>query len=41
VVVCESAKEDVFSNNSSLEEKLEVIKRAKYGVAHVTYLKLK
>ena len=41
VVVCESVGEDVFSNNSSLEEKLEVIKRGKYGVAHVTYLKLK
>ena len=38
-VVCESAEEDIFENHPDLAEKFEIIKRAKYGVAHITILK--
>ncbi len=41
VVVCESAEEDIFENNPALAESFEIIKKAKYGVAHMTLLKLK
>ena len=40
LVVCESAEEDVFGK-SGLEEKFEVIKKAKYGVANITLLRFK
>ena len=39
-VVCESAEEDVFGK-SGMEEKFEIIKQKKYGVAYITLLKLK
>jgi 16S rRNA (guanine966-N2)-methyltransferase len=39
IVVCESAEEDVFENNPDLAAKFEIIKRAKYGVAHITIVK--
>ncbi len=39
IVVCESEEEDIFESDSSLAEKFEVIKRAKYGVAHITIIK--
>ncbi len=41
IIVCESAEENVFENAPALSEQFEVIKRAKYGVAHITLLKLK
>lgn len=41
VIVCESEEEDIFESRSDLAEKFEVLKRAKYGMAHVTLLKLK
>lgn len=39
IVVCESAEENIFENHTALAEKFEIIKRAKYGVAHVTIVK--
>ncbi len=41
IVVCESAEENIFENAPLLEEEFEVTRRAKYGAAHVTVLKLK
>jgi 16S rRNA G966 N2-methylase RsmD len=38
-VVCESEESDIFENNSELKEKFEVLRCAKYGMAHVTVLK--
>ena len=40
LVVCESAEEDVFGK-SGVEENFEIVKKAKYGVAHVTLLRYK
>ena len=40
-VVCESRNEDVFLDNETLGSRFEIIRRAKYGIAHVTLLKLK
>ena len=40
IIVCESEEENVFDGDPDLSDKFEVIKRAKYGVAHVTLLKL-
>ncbi len=40
IIVCESEEEDIFENHSDLAEKFEVVRRAKYGMAHVTLLKL-
>ena len=39
IVVCESEESDVFESDSALGERFEVIKRAKYGVAHITIVK--
>jgi 16S rRNA G966 N2-methylase RsmD len=39
-VVCESAEAEVFGK-SGMEERFEIVKQAKYGVAYVTVLKLK
>ena len=38
IVVCESEEEDVFENNADLKEEFEIIKTAKYGVAHITII---
>ena len=38
-VVCESEESDVFATNPQLGEQFEVLKCAKYGMAHVTILK--
>jgi len=38
IVVCESEEADVFENSPELRESFEVIKNAKYGVAHITLL---
>lgn len=39
-VVCESASEDdVFAGDTALESHFEVLRRARYGVAHVTLLR--
>lgn len=40
VIVCESAEADVFGK-SGMEDYYEVVKSAKYGVAHVTVLRVK
>ena len=39
LIVCESADADVFGGNSALMDAFEISKSAKYGVAHVTYLR--
>ena len=38
-VVCESGTADLFVEESELKEKFDIIKQAKYGVAHVTIMK--
>ena len=38
IVVCESEEADVFEKMPEMRERFEVIKNAKYGVAHVTLL---
>lgn len=39
VIVCESSSpEDVFGGNRELEERFEVLKTAKYGIAYVTLI---
>lgn len=40
-VVCESAEEDIFEGREELSDKFEIIKKAKYGVAHMTVIKPK
>ena len=39
IIVCESEEDDVFESDAALGEKFEVIKKAKYGMAHVTIVK--
>ena len=39
LIVCESANADVFGENTALADLFEISKSAKYGVAHVTYLR--
>jgi 16S rRNA (guanine(966)-N(2))-methyltransferase RsmD len=39
IVVCESEEADIFENDAALAERFEVVKRAKYGVAHITIVK--
>ena len=39
IIVCESEEADVFENDAVLGEKFEIIKRAKYGMAHITVVK--
>lgn len=41
IIVCESEEADVFEKTPELAAKFDVLKTAKYGVAHVTVLKLK
>ncbi len=41
VVVCESRNEDIFKGNETLRALFEVIRHTKYGIAHVTLLRLK
>ena len=38
LIVCESEENDIFENSPELEKKFTVLKRAKYGVAHITVL---
>ncbi len=38
IVVCESEEEDIFGKSLELKGNFEVVKVAKYGVAHVTVL---
>ncbi len=40
LVVCESAEEDVFGK-SVVEDRFEIVKKAKYGVAYITILRFK
>ena len=39
IIVCESEEADIFENDTSLGEKFEIIKKAKYGMAHITIVK--
>ena len=40
-VVCESRVEDIFADNETLRASFEILRHAKYGIAHVTLLKPK
>ncbi len=40
-VVCESEEADIFESAPEVKERFEVIKCAKYGVAHITILSMK
>lgn len=39
IIVCESEESDIFESDPALGERFDVIKAAKYGVAHITILK--
>lgn len=39
IIVCESEEADVFESDTALAERFEIIKLAKYGVAHITIVK--
>ena len=39
IIVCESEEADIFENDATLAEKFEIIKNAKYGMAHITIVK--
>ena len=39
IIVCESEEANVFENDAPLAEKFEIIKNAKYGMAHITIVK--
>lgn len=39
IIVCESEEADIFENSPELSKKFDVLKRSKYGVAHITILK--
>ena len=39
IIVCESEEADIFESDVAFGEKFEVIKRAKYGMAHITIVK--
>ena len=39
IIVCESEEADIFENDAALAEKFEIIKKAKYGMAHITIVK--
>ena len=38
-VVCESEEDDIFQGNETLRSRFEVLRCAKYGIAHITVLK--
>ncbi len=40
IVVCESEEEDIFEGAPELAQSFETIKKAKYGIAHLTLIKL-
>ncbi len=40
-LICESEEADIFENVPTLKEYFEVVKCAKYGVAHITVLSMK
>lgn len=39
IIVCESEEENVFESDGALADRFEIIKRAKYGVAHITIVR--
>ena len=39
IIICESEEANVFENDAPLAEKFEIIKNAKYGMAHITIVK--
>ena len=39
IIICESEEADIFENDAALGERFEIIKKAKYGMAHVTIVK--
>lgn len=38
-VVCESEESDIFEGNPQLKDRFEILRCAKYGMAHITVLK--
>ena len=38
-LICESREADIFEGNEELRQRFEVLRTAKYGIAHVTLLK--
>lgn len=41
ILVCESREEDIFAGEEGLRSRFLVLRKAKYGIAHVTLLKPK
>ncbi|MBO4979266.1 MAG: 16S rRNA (guanine(966)-N(2))-methyltransferase RsmD [Clostridia bacterium] len=39
ILVCESREEDIFAEAKELREQFLIVRKAKYGIAHVTLLK--
>lgn len=39
IIVCESEEADIFENDAAIAESFEVIKKSKYGMAHITVVK--
>ena len=39
IIVCESEEADVFENDYALAENFEIIRKSKYGMAHITIVK--
>ena len=39
IIVCESEEADIFEADAAFGEKFEIVKRAKYGMAHITIVK--
>lgn len=40
IIVCESQEEDIFEGHEDLRYKFDIMKKAKYGISHMTILKL-
>ena len=40
-IVCESGVEDIFVGDMALRDRFEILRQAKYGIAHVTLLRPK
>ena len=39
IIVCESEEADIFESDFALKDRFEIIKCAKYGIAHITIVK--
>ena len=38
IIICESAEENIFSGDSELATKFEIVKHSKYSISHITIL---